>query len=416
MQMREPPGMTQDRRQTPRTKLVEIAYIGMGPENGGLVLDVSDGGLSFHAVAPVQRSETIRFLLSLRGHSRVEGAGEVVWTNDARTVCGLKFTSLSSGAREHLNNWTNQSRAPQAASAPAAAAGAADSAVAPPDDAETPLTEEPETEQALPEEEEGAVSLASPPETETPPLFAIPPADHVLLSNPGARQQSGGGLFLWVLFVLLGAAIVVAAFLYGVHVGQSQVTAVVQSQTSPAPATQTEPPALASAPGSAALPSPAVANDAPPASSPTASAPASATPSAGIEKPVPNAASPSPSGTAEASSKTVDAGTNPAPAAGVQGQRTEQPDDAGKSQLAAAMADLDGSNGQRNSAKAVKELWSAVGNGNSDAEIVLAGLYADGSGVTQNCEQGRVLLIAAARSGNPKAKPKLDELNARGCR
>ena len=36
---------TAERRQAPRTKLVEIAYIGMGPENGGLVLDVSDGGL-----------------------------------------------------------------------------------------------------------------------------------------------------------------------------------------------------------------------------------------------------------------------------------------------------------------------------------------------------------------------------------
>lgn len=413
--MNEPAASKVDRRQSPRTKLVEIAYIGMGPENGGLVLDVSDGGLSFHAVAPVQGSETIRFLLSLRGQSRVEGAGEVVWTNDARTVCGLKFISLSSGAREHLNNWTDQSRMPSPASAPAAAADAADSAAAPPDETETPLTEEPETEQPLPEEEEGAVSVASPPETETQPLFAIPPADHVLLSNPGARQQPGGGLFLWVLFVLLGAAIVVAAFLYGVHVGQSQVIAVVQPQTPPATATQTEPPALA-APGSAASPSPAAPNDAPPASNPTPSALASVTPSAGIKKPVPNAASPSPSGAAEASSKAVDAGTNPAPAAGVQGQRTEQPDDAGKSQLAAAMADMDGSNGQRNSAKAVKELWSAVGSGNSDAEIILAGLYAAGDGVTKSCEQGRVLLIAAARSGNPKAKPKLDELNARGCR
>src|ERR1700720_1314211 len=99
-----------DRRQTPRTKLVEIAYIGMGPENGGLVLDVSDGGLSFHAVAPVQPAEKIKFLLSLRGHSRIEGAGEVVWTNPMGTVCGMKFTSLSVGALEYLNNWTNQSR------------------------------------------------------------------------------------------------------------------------------------------------------------------------------------------------------------------------------------------------------------------------------------------------------------------
>src|ERR1700680_3510057 len=89
---RESSGTTPDRRQAPRTKLVEIAYIGMGPENGGLVLDVSDGGLSFHPVPPVKPAETIRFLLSLRGHSRIEGAGKVVWTNELRTVCGLRFT------------------------------------------------------------------------------------------------------------------------------------------------------------------------------------------------------------------------------------------------------------------------------------------------------------------------------------
>src|SRR5215469_15897411 len=84
----------------------------MGPENGGLVLDVSDGGLSFHSVAPVQRSEKIQFLLSLRDHSRIEGTGEVVWTNEMRTICGLKFISLSSGAREHINGWTNPPKAP----------------------------------------------------------------------------------------------------------------------------------------------------------------------------------------------------------------------------------------------------------------------------------------------------------------
>src|ERR1700682_3933196 len=115
--MREPSVTTPDRRQTPRTKLVEIAYIGMGPENGGLVLDVSDGGLSFHAVAPVQPAETIRFLLSLRGHGRIQGAGEVVWTNELGTVCGLKFTSLSAGALEYLNNWTNQTHTASPASA-----------------------------------------------------------------------------------------------------------------------------------------------------------------------------------------------------------------------------------------------------------------------------------------------------------
>ena len=118
MQTIEPSMSAADRRQTPRTKLVDIAYIGMGPENGGLVLDVSEGGLSFHSVAPVQLDEKVQFLLSLRGHSRIEGTGEVVWANTTGTVCGLKFTTLSPGALEHLNNWTSSVEYFRAASVP----------------------------------------------------------------------------------------------------------------------------------------------------------------------------------------------------------------------------------------------------------------------------------------------------------
>jgi hypothetical protein len=35
--------------------------------------------------------------------------------------------------------------------------------------------------------------------------------------------------------------------------------------------------------------------------------------------------------------------------------------------------------------------------------------------VAKNCEQGRVLLHAAAKNGNLQAKVKLDELNSNGC-
>ena len=83
--------------------------------------------------------------------------------------------------------------------------------------------------------------------------------------------------------------------------------------------------------------------------------------------------------------------------------------------MAAALADLNGDNGKRDSATAVKLLWAAVANGNSAAEVMLSDLYVSGDGVPKNCEQGRVLLIAAAKSGNMQAKVKLDELNANGC-
>lgn len=43
------------------------------------------------------------------------------------------------------------------------------------------------------------------------------------------------------------------------------------------------------------------------------------------------------------------------------------------------------------------ELWKRVRNGNTDAEVTLARFYLDGKGVTQNCEQAHLLLLAAAK-------------------
>lgn len=43
------------------------------------------------------------------------------------------------------------------------------------------------------------------------------------------------------------------------------------------------------------------------------------------------------------------------------------------------------------------ELWKRVQRGSADAEVELAKLYVEGNGVTQNCEQARVLLLAASK-------------------
>jgi hypothetical protein len=380
VQTRESSVSKPDRRQTPRTKLAEIAYIGMGPENGGLVLDVSDGGLSFHSVAPVQPAETIRFLLSSRGQNRIEGAGEVVWTNEMRTVCGLRFTSLSSGAREHLNNWTNQSRM----SAPAR------------EEAESPASP------AVPLTEESLASLASQSETGAEPLFAIPPAEGFYLSEPTSKPLWGGQLLLWIVYVLIGISFLGSAYIYGVHVGQSQIRSMERPAAESGP--QTEPTISVPSP----IPASSVVTDASPAP-PVASS-------------IPSVETSTPSGTPVNVKKTDDATANASPRPGTEGNGAAPYDphaqlaqDAGKSELAAAMAFLNGDNGPRDSSKAVHQLWAAVANGNSEAEVILAGLYLRGDGVAKNCEQGRVLLKAATKSGNTQAKVKLDQLNSSGC-
>ena len=403
MQMRDPSGMTPDRRQAPRTKLVEIAYIGMGPENGGLVLDVSDGGLSFHSVAPVQQAETIKFLLSLRGHSRIEGAGEVVWTNEMKTVCGLRFTSLSADARDYLNNWTNESRM----------------AVATRKKAVLPMPV------AILQQEEPSSPIATETDAEAESILAVRRAAEFHLSEPMARSMWREPVFFWIMFGILGTVLAVTAFIYGVRVGKSQRASVTKPVVQPIAVSETEakpqsPVASPAPPSSAASDGPSTSTAAPAVSSqPVSTQPASGQSDVPV---VSNETSSHLHGTFVNTSKTDAISANPFDRPGDAGLDAKTPEqqaevalEAGKSELAAAMASLRGTNGARDSAKAARLLWAAVRNNNSTAEVVLADLYLHGDGVAKSCEQGRVLLEAASNSGNVQGKEKLGVLETNGC-
>ena len=97
--------ISQERRKSPRITVDRLAYINIEPDNGGVVLNVSSGGLSFLSVAPVERNRPLRFSLSEYKRS-ITACGELVWTDEVRTSGGLRFTTLSSSeARNQLSNW-----------------------------------------------------------------------------------------------------------------------------------------------------------------------------------------------------------------------------------------------------------------------------------------------------------------------
>jgi len=95
-----------ERRLTPRKTVERFAYINIEPSNGGSVLNVSEGGLCFHSIAPIQRSETIRFWFRERDR-RIEVQGHLVWTGKAQKTAGLRFTNLPEEAREPMRRWTS---------------------------------------------------------------------------------------------------------------------------------------------------------------------------------------------------------------------------------------------------------------------------------------------------------------------
>jgi len=62
------------------------------------------------------------------------------------------------------------------------------------------------------------------------------------------------------------------------------------------------------------------------------------------------------------------------------------------------------------------ELWKKVQRGNIGAEIELAKLYLEGTGVAQSCDQAHVLLLAAAKKQSGEARNLLTGVYPQRCR
>ncbi len=87
----------------------------------------------------------------------------------------------------------------------------------------------------------------------------------------------------------------------------------------------------------------------------------------------------------------------------------------GTDELANAEKLLNAPAGKRDSAQAADLLWKAVSKKNTSAMVTLAELYLRGDGVQKNCDQGRILLDAAAKKGSKEAGELLRNLPGFGC-
>lgn len=106
--------MKPERRRSPRINLSALAYITFDSNCGGIVVNISDEGLCFHTIAPIERTDTIRFWFSAGGR-RIEADGHLMWTDETRKTGGLRFNALSAEAGQQIRSWIVQSSDPSAA-------------------------------------------------------------------------------------------------------------------------------------------------------------------------------------------------------------------------------------------------------------------------------------------------------------
>jgi hypothetical protein len=366
-----------DRRRNFRKAPDKFAFIQLERDDGGAVLNVSEGGLSFNTFAPLQLNGPIHFWFSLNLNERIEAWGEVAWMNDAKKVGGLRFIRLSERARRQVREWLSKpfpEKVPDEKVALQALAGQPSSGAANEPDAVARFVSKARSKRApilSSSEESGSSNTLSPQVEATGELV---PLQRYLSAR---RRQFSRGLLIGM---CISAAVLVPMDRYLKYRHEKKNSGPVYSDATPPK------------------------RDAESVLSATASAPAR--PSADIfsgGKPK-NGTLPDrtpkiqmPSTASQPQSRASERGipSQPSPT-------TAEPH-------------LSGAANQRKASMTPQQLWAAVQTGNSKAAVTLAELYIKGEGVSQNCDQARVLLLVASEKRNADAIKRLHDLDKTGC-
>jgi TonB family protein len=86
--------------------MLPIAYVELGEENGGILLNLSEGGLAVRSALPLaSRSFAgIRFQ-SPGSQAWLAASGRIVWLSDSKKEGGIQFTELPGDARQQIHTW-----------------------------------------------------------------------------------------------------------------------------------------------------------------------------------------------------------------------------------------------------------------------------------------------------------------------
>src|SRR5277367_4407610 len=161
-----PPPAT-ERRRSRRRKPAQLVYLEFGKENGGMVKDVSEGGMRFYLINPVAAGQSLHFSVNLDADRRVEGRALMVWTDAGGKSGGMSFSELSAESRETLRAWLAEIDSPLPAAAALPVHGAA------PSTAPVPVAPAPV----------GSLAAPTPPTASTPATL-VPAAAHTAAPTP----------------------------------------------------------------------------------------------------------------------------------------------------------------------------------------------------------------------------------------
>ena len=89
-----------------RRKLSPMAYVELGQDNGGILLNLSEGGFAVQSALALTSHEFPEFRFQVPAfHGWLKASGRVVWMSESKKEAGIEFTDLPEEARREIHKW-----------------------------------------------------------------------------------------------------------------------------------------------------------------------------------------------------------------------------------------------------------------------------------------------------------------------
>jgi TonB family protein len=100
-----------------RQQVSALAYLDIDADNGGIVLNLSEDGMAFQAVSPLEHEARVNLRVQLpHSRTRIETAAQVVWLSDSNRHVGVRFVDMPPDVRAKIHECLSSEISPHALS------------------------------------------------------------------------------------------------------------------------------------------------------------------------------------------------------------------------------------------------------------------------------------------------------------
>lgn len=102
----ERPQKTKVPRRSARQRVETLMYLDLGSENGGFPINISDDGMSFQGIRPLQVGQEIFITFKLDGSKEsITTKAKIVWLTETRKAGALQYVDMPEDSRRRITEW-----------------------------------------------------------------------------------------------------------------------------------------------------------------------------------------------------------------------------------------------------------------------------------------------------------------------